>query len=174
MTRFYSGVGSRETPHDILELMTRLAQHLAELRWVLRSGHATGADQAFEAGADHRAEVYLPWPGFEANVKMKARLVMSSPSHDAIDIAAENHPTWYSLSRGAKQLHSRNVHQVLGPYLDKPSDVLFCWTPRAEGGGGTGQAIRIAQSFRVPIWDLGDPSVRARIERKLAEQGEQD
>lgn len=168
MTRFYSGVGSRQTPPDVRELMTQLAKYLAERRWTLRSGHAEGADQAFEQGAGHRAEIYLPWPGFEQKVKISARLVMSSPSQQAIEIAEQHHPNWYTLKRGAKQLHARNVHQVLGPYLNSPSGMVFCWTPRAEGGGGTGQALRLAQAYEIPVWDLADPAVRGRVEQKLA------
>lgn len=66
--RAYTGVGSRETPEPALALIERVAKKLAADRWTLRSGHAPGADQAFERGAAHRAEIYLPWPDFESDV----------------------------------------------------------------------------------------------------------
>jgi hypothetical protein len=33
----------------------------------------------------------------------------------------------------------------------------LCWTKGAAGGGGTGQAIRIARSRDIPVFDLADP-----------------
>lgn len=68
---------------------------------------------------------------------------------------------------------ARNVHQVLGPKpKDAPSLVEFvvCWTrDGAERGldtsivtGGTGMAIRLADSRRVPIYNL---AVRGSLER---------
>jgi predicted Rossmann fold nucleotide-binding protein DprA/Smf involved in DNA uptake len=45
----YAGIGSRQTPPDVLRRMTRYAQRLQELGWVLRSGGAAGADTTFQA-----------------------------------------------------------------------------------------------------------------------------
>jgi predicted Rossmann fold nucleotide-binding protein DprA/Smf involved in DNA uptake len=42
--KFYAGIGSRETPPDILEWMTSLAANLETMNYVLRSGGAQGAD----------------------------------------------------------------------------------------------------------------------------------
>lgn len=46
----YTGIGSRETPYEIQDLMKRIAFKLAENGWLLRSGGAEGADTAFENG----------------------------------------------------------------------------------------------------------------------------
>lgn len=48
--KYYSGVDSRKTPPNILDLMTKVAQKLAGQGWVLPSGGADGADSAFETG----------------------------------------------------------------------------------------------------------------------------
>ena len=50
MTKYFAGIGSRETPQDILKLMTKSAYRLEQLGYVLRSGGARGADKAFELG----------------------------------------------------------------------------------------------------------------------------
>ena len=47
---YYAGVGSRETPLHICELMTQIAKKLSSLGWVCRSGGAEGADLAFMRG----------------------------------------------------------------------------------------------------------------------------
>ena len=47
----YAGIGSRETPPTVLDLMGRFASQLSIQGWVLRTGMAGGADQAFYRGA---------------------------------------------------------------------------------------------------------------------------
>ena len=46
--KYYTGIGSRETPKDIMQLMSKLAYKLASEGYILRSGAAQGADTAFE------------------------------------------------------------------------------------------------------------------------------
>lgn len=165
--RAYAGVGSRKAPRPVLKFMTQLAEQLAERRWTLRTGHAPGADQAFERGAQHRAEVYLPWPRFEPQVPITARTIVDSPIGEAHDVAAEHHPHWEHLSRGERMLHARNAHVVLGLYLNEPVAFLICWTEQATGAGGTGQAIRIAKALDIPVYDIADEGARERVARSL-------
>ena len=63
---FYTGIGSRKTPKTILKLFTEVAIYLSKQGYILRSGGAKGADQAFERGAAKK-EIYLPWRNFENN-----------------------------------------------------------------------------------------------------------
>jgi hypothetical protein len=155
--RFYTGVGSRMTPAAWLVWMTQWALVWQVKGWTLRSGHAPGADYAFECGAGTDAEIYLPWPSFERNVGISARTVKARPSDRAWEIAREHHPHWERLSKGARLLHARNSHEVLGADCESPSAMLVCWTPAGHGGGGTGQAIRVARAYGVPVFDLGKP-----------------
>jgi hypothetical protein len=68
------------------------------------------------------------------------------------------HPAWDILSQGAQKLHARNVHQILGPDLSRPTPVEFvlCWTPDAQVVGGTATAIRLAQDRNIPVYNLAD------------------
>lgn len=159
----YAGVGSRRTPPDVLELMEYAADALRARGYILRSGHATGADQAFEAGASDDAEVYLPWPSFEPDVPIQANLILDRPTDAAIRLAATFHPNWSNLNRGARALHARNCHQVLGAGLDDPASFVICWTPNAELVGGTAQALRIAAAYNVPAFNLADPEHLRRV-----------
>lgn len=170
--RPYTGVGSRETPADVLDLMRRVALHLYTDEWTLRSGAAPGADSAFEQGAtpfeDYtRTEIFLPWEGFE--LRQPHMVALERPKAEAYRIAARYHPAWATLKEGAKSLHARNVHQVLGadPGAPQPSKFVICWTENGQGGGGTGQALRIARAYRVPIFDLALDEARTRVERFL-------
>ena len=178
MTKYYTGIGSRETPEPILALMQSAAYHLAGDGWILRSGCAPGADSAFEYGAwsAHqidtaivpRPELYLPWPKFEG--RADEAVTRTEPQQEAYVLAAQFHPAWDRLTPGAKSLHARNVHQVLGPNVRQPvlSTFVVCWTRDGEGQGGTGQALRIARHYDVPVFDLAKTCDRERIERMLS------
>ena len=148
---FYAGVGSRETPANVRALMRELAYDLGELGYTLRSGAAEGADSAFEQGLakHHGREIWLPWKGFAGHPSALR------PSADALQLASTFHPAWERCSQGAKKLHARNMHQVLGADLATPVDFVACWTKGASGAGGTGQAIRLARSRGIEVFDFG-------------------
>ena len=150
---YYAGIGSRETPKYVLEYFNRLGSWMALGNFVLRSGHADGADKAFEYGCDcvaGRKEIYLPWRGFNGS---NSSYILSS--QEAYDVAKQYHPYWSNLSDAAKKLQARNSHQILGHNLRTPSDLVICWTKDGLGQGGTGQAIRIAKDCDIPVIDAG-------------------
>lgn len=164
--RYYAGIGSRETPPEVLELMTSVARALQAAGWRLRSGGADGADSAFAQGAGPDADIYLPWPGFN-NVN-DGIACGDVPWMRAI--AETFHPAWGSCKRGARALHTRNVAQVLGHVIDGPrSEMVICWTRNGSGQGGTGQAIRIARHYGVPVFDLAIPADRDLLLTNLEE-----
>lgn len=155
MTRYYAGIGSRETPEAVQRFMSQVAMRLAHAGYTLRSGGAEGADTAFEQGCDDALgakEIYLPWKGFNGN---PSPLYTQADTAQMQIIAMQHHPAWSKLSHAAKLLHARNVCQVLGADGNTPSEFVVCWTPRGSGSGGTGQAIRIAGRAGVPVYDLG-------------------
>lgn len=172
MAGFYTGVGSRSTPIDILDLMTRIAIRLDADGYWLRSGNAEGADQAFATGhaLTGNMEIYLPWRTFNRDHPSlhHARYVYERPTRQAFNIARRYHPAWERLAPGGQDLHARNVHQVLGIDCDRPARFLICWTPNADGSGGTGQALRIARAYHVPTFDLGNPDTLTRLQRYVA------
>lgn len=161
--RYYTGVGSRQTPPDILEFMTQEAELLRSLGFRLRSGHAPGADQAFERGAGPDADIFLPWMSFEKQMPIRGTAYYS-PSAEAHSIAALHYPVpWTNVKQSVQKLMARNVHQVLGYQLNEPSDFLMCWTPGGKGEGGTGQAIRVAKAYGIRVYDLGHPGTLKMI-----------
>jgi hypothetical protein len=155
--KIYTGIGSRETPFNTLNLMVRIGATLAGDGWTLRSGHAPGADQAFEDGAKLRngkMEIYLPWRSFEG-ADSSPEFVLTQDYHpEATEIAMKFHPAWHRCSQGAKKLHQRNVYQIVGKELDTPTDLVICWTKDGARKGGTGQALRMAEHLQIPIFDL--------------------
>lgn len=162
---YYAGIGARRTPPEILELMEQLGYWLAEDDCVLRSGHAPGADQAFERGCGQAfgaAEIYLPWDSFERNVAIASSAeVVRFPSKGAFHLAEKFHPSWSQLSGGGRSLMARNCHQILGHDLQTPARFVLAWTPGAAMTGGTGQALRLAMAHDIRVFNLAVPAVES-------------
>lgn len=183
-SRFYTGVGSRETPTVVLDLMREMARIFAGKGLTLRSGAADGADQAFELGwldwyvkqtpwpgpGEQRAELYLPWNGFNKHddygcFSANMSLAILRKVSEAQEIAKSLHPAWDAvkkdgtpvLSQAAKKLHTRNVYQVLGQTLDEPSRFLVGYAKLDKQGnpkGGTATAMKLAERYGVTVYNL--------------------
>lgn len=190
----YAGIGSRQTPKDVLDDMTRIASALERRGFTLRSGFAAGADTAFELGTtkDALREIFAPWTGFGANPHSKwdqprwaqiraheassgrrfqpaAPILLTGTTQSlAANIAAKYHPSWARLSDAARKLHSRNIAQLLGPRLQHPARFVICWTPDGGASGGTGQAIRAAQDHAIPVLNLYDTALRQAVLHALS------
>ena len=152
----YSGIGSRETPNNILELMFNIGAVLADKGFTLRSGGALGADKAFLDGClrnQGKKEIYLPWDGYN-NYGGNDDGFFYGSSNKAMQVASAIHPAWDKCSQGVKKLHARNIHIIGGVDLDTNSDFIVCWTPRGQFIGGTGQALRLANELEIPIFNL--------------------
>lgn len=154
MTRFkYAGIGPRLTPIDICEVMYHAAVRLNQMGWTLRSGHAEGADQAWEAGhLTTQREIYLPWPGF--NRGNGVGMFVSPDSEELRRVASEVHPAWSRISVGAQKLMMRNVAIMLGPQLNDHVKFATYWSADRKVQGGTGNALRLASLYGIPSFNI--------------------
>ncbi len=160
--KYYSGIGSRETPTEIQHCMVDAASILAIKGYTLRSGGAQGADLAFEHGCGGGPkEIFIPWERFQAS-----NSPLFPPTPEAIKLSKSVHPVYNKLTPNAKLLIARNMHQILGQDLDTPVDFVICYT---EDGceceedysiktGGTGSAIVLASRNNIPIYNLANDS----------------
>lgn len=171
MTIKYAGIGSRETPPDILAFMKMMGSILGTKGYVLRTGGAQGADTAFLEGAifgGGEYELFVPWRGFHKDPSG----IVCGDDPQLQTIASQFHPAWPSLTRGPRALHTRNVAQVLGRNTRDHSSFVLCWTKGGLGQGGTGQAIRIAKKHNIPVLDLGKPETLTALQELLREIGD--
>ena len=153
VARSFAGIGSRQTPPEVLSLMEVIALRLTTVYgYTLRSGGANGADSVFAAGAKAK-EIYLLWPGYNG-LKQADGVVLVKPILEAYKIAQQFHPVWNRLSPGVQALHARNVHVLLGRDLSLPVDFVVAWTPGGEEVGGTGHALRVARHYNIPVFNL--------------------
>ena len=160
-----TGIGSRETPQDILNLMTQIGRKFARAGWTLRSGGANGADSAFEKGfkeAGGKIEIYLPWKKFNKHTSK-----LHDPPPEAFELAAKLHPAWSACSQGAKRLHARNCQQILGQNLDSPTDLVICWTKAGGLTGGTATAIKLAKQYGIRVINLFEINWTSDLEQEL-------
>lgn len=141
-------------PLSVCETMVHAAREMDKLGWIVRSGHAQGADQAWELGHHlARREIYLPWNGF--NDGYGPGVFVSPPSPALAAVAALVHPRWDYLKDGAKKLMMRNVSIILGHNLNDPVKFVAYWSPDRKVQGGTGNAIKLAQSYNIPTFNIG-------------------
>lgn len=188
MNNTYTGIGSRATPKEIISVMEDAGYRLARMGWVLRSGKAAGADAAFQTGVQRyrddggnaQAEIYIPWkkfttPGLNDDWDMNLDYIdFMFPENKAKrdKIVSEIHPYAENLSQGAFKLHSRNVHQVLGPDLhkQKPSSFLLYYAEEDAKGnpkGGTATAVKLAKDYGVRCLNLKSEESQQKLENFL-------
>lgn len=172
----FTGVGSRKL--DALgELFCKSASRpLVDLGYVLSTGDATeGCDRVFwECFPNNQRFRFGPFG------KAKRPNTIVIPDHTAAYkkanyFASLLHPAYRFLPQWMKELHLRNVFQVLGSDLGNPTEFLLCWTPdgaentkaTSKKTGGTGTAIRCADKFGVPVFNLQRADAITRLEQYL-------
>ena len=102
---------------------------------------------------DGKKEIYLPYRYFRRHPSDLYEM-----TKEARAIAREHHPNWGILSNTGWDFMTRNVYQVLGYDLKTPSLFIVCWTPGGKVVGGTGQALRIAKTYKIPVLNFGNMS----------------
>lgn len=152
-----TGIGSRKTPPEVLEEMRKVGQWCREQGHTLRSGHAEGADQAFEEGAQERCIAYTPWEGFEEDFKSKAVIFpvqdLEPPARKKAKRTLRLHPSsknkHQNLGGAFNNIMIRNALQVMGEDMKTPSDAVVYWALASAL-----QAVRVALHFHVPLVDM--------------------
>lgn len=170
-------IGSRETPQLELDFIEEMAEKFALNSWILRSGAAKGADKAGEDGFDKvqgEKEIYLPWKGF-----MSSSSTLISPEfsnwQNAVSLMLFLHPNPKAAKakETVMKLLARDIYQILGKDLNKPSDLVLCYTPNGELKGGTALALRVCQWYKeetdneIPIINIGSLGIEKARESLL-------
>jgi hypothetical protein len=157
---WFAGVGSRETPEEILALMRLISQALYARGYALSSGDAEGADTAFYEGAVlsphfHQlgARIYLAWNGVRNRYHDPKNYFFDASKfptwESANSIALEARGSWEGLGRGGIAMHTRNVFQIMGACLTEPVSSIVYWgipvgkTEKVRGGTNTALQLAI-------------------------------
>ena len=186
----YTGVGSRETPKDILILMRRIGYIMAMKGVALRTGEAAGADHAFYKGVvdandihgvKFKNEVFVAGSPKEyhyvndiVNI-FSSDLMSTAPIQGFRETAVRIRGSWDNLSYFGVMRHIRNVAQVLGVDGNSPSRGMICWakpvnppkmtdTQMRYVEGGTNTAYCTAILHNIPVYNLHELEHRVYFE----------
>jgi hypothetical protein len=109
--------------------------------------------------AEGLLNVFLPWVGYNATIiPHGARITVFSPRDhkEWAESVLRFHPAADRLTRGAFALHARNYGIV------RPTRLVVAF-PDEKGRGGTGQGIRIAKYFRIPLMQFNKSSAMPSV-----------
>lgn len=173
----FTGVGSRRLDHDGELACIDIGRYLTDAGYILYTGDAPkGCDVVFWDSAHPRRRVRFGPPTRKRPNPDTIYVQPGTTSYRLAEhIAGHTHPAWRWLKPEHRELHIRNAFQVLGSNLATPTEFLICWTPDAverkdktsKKTGGTGTAIRIADSFGIPVFNLASPTAIDRLENYL-------
>lgn len=183
--KFYTGIGSRDTPDEYLDIMTNLAHQLDKQNWILRSGGSWGADEAFQKGTNDFSNIFIPTKNFRKGEGIKGFFIDDTELiRNAMYIVSKYnlHEHWDHLinSKGgltSLRLHTRNVFQILGKDLRSPSKFVVCYTKDkackleqiTEKTGGSRTAMRLACHFNINLFNIAIPEHKLRITNWIEE-----
>jgi hypothetical protein len=165
--RIFTGIGSRETCEKILLAMERVSTDLAADNFIGRSGKAVGPDQATQAGfefcrslgIDCIFEAYLPNLSFNKHFGSEDWNIVVTDTEirsKAMAYAASVHPAYNKMIPDHRELHIRNVYQILGKDLQTRSKFVLFSAPETHGvvSGGTATAVHLARKFDIPTFNF--------------------
>lgn len=161
----YTGIGSRETPMDVLLLMVRLGRTLTDHGRQLWSGDAIGADYAFYVGArlsprfaEIGARIFIPDDGYQnryhnPELGFYNAKRFTDTYEAAQQIAYEARGGFWGLGDKGMALMTRNPFQILSETLQRRTGALYYWgIPQGKTEkvkGGTNCALQVAIRYGV-------------------------
>ncbi len=156
--KYYAGIGSRETPRDVLDQMKALAFDIASKEsFILRSGGARGADTAFQSGAeatktDDVAEIFR-WQ--DAVEDYPSRVMAQQVINLLNSENGESLPALSAMRPRVAGLLARNMMIMAGKNVSLNVAFVVAWTPNGEMTGGTRYALKFAEMFGIPVYNYG-------------------
>lgn len=166
----FTGVGSRKLSALGEDRITDILPYLRKRNYLLCTGDAyEGGDVAFW-GHYEGAKIRFG-PLNRENPKKDVQIIdPEQPQyHIARKLAASLHPAWRWLNEPTRELHTRNVFQVMGARITRPSEFLVCWTPdgaeteTTKKTGGTAMAIKVANYYGIPVFNLRNDDALERL-----------
>lgn len=197
-TMTYAGIGSRETPAEVLEEMQKIAEKLESSGYKLQTGYKKrkgsiveeeGADKAFSSGVKKPANKELFGPDMVNETAMRVAYEVHSNLDNMgnyvynkwVDKLSKNNEKAVAeakareFAEGAKALQARNTFQVFGRNLDTPVDFVLFYAEEKEGDlrpkGGTGQAVEMARRKGIPTINMKNSNWRKELDKVLEMTG---
>lgn len=141
----FAGIGNRDLPVGVYSLLSALGTVYATQGYVLRSGGARGADNAFQEG-------------YEAAVGRTGKIFLPRRDHTTVpkwqhQLIRVFHPNPDALRHVPYCLMARNCEIILGKDGNDPVEFVACWAV-SEHSGGSAFGIRLARWAGIPVVNL--------------------
>lgn len=184
----FAGIGTSRTTEKECRQLSLISLCMVLSGHRVLSGCAHCSDHAFEFGAKVAYDFihsrddsdlpkdytkvftgFLPWQGF--NLRPNTSEYPKLDLTNALHLTAKYHPVFDKLTDPIKRLMARNAMQVLGQELNSKVSCIICSTSDGANAankissktGGTGQALRIAHDYGVPIYNNQNPEDKTRL-----------
>jgi len=156
-------IGSRQISEEQRVLFVNIGKFIVSGGDFISSGNAEGSDQMFASGGNsikpENVIIYLPWKTYETYHLNLNNKICYEPKKEWFELTAPFHGGWNNLSQGAKRLMARNYG-----IIHRADKVIALLNHKKQGGGGTGQGWRIAESLNIPRLDLNNKSFDEVVE----------
>lgn len=145
-------VGTRNPTPEAARVCRDICAALRDMGHHLITGNADGIDSiardTWNALAPGRVTLVLPWYNYNRRyIHKDNHVIVYTPQHKSwTDSVKLYHPAPEKLTQGVYKLHARNYGII------EPADIVIAFPSDKPGGGGTGQAIRIAQGLKKTLF----------------------
>lgn len=159
--KYYTGTGDSELTEEAVYKIMDYAARLSSLGYILRTGGEDGADKVF-AMASCNTETILPWAGFNGEDGVVYKKTVGSIKSI---IYTGKKPAY--LGQGLLKRIERVYSEISGVENEPSSEFLVCWTEMPKGVTCGVQAVKVARSLSIPVYNLNDPDDEARLDELL-------
>lgn len=171
----YVATGPRDTPPPIVEKIVSIVKELETRGYTLRNAGREPVEDLFEKSVT-RKEVHLPWRGF---LDKDSKFTFAPEA--AKVLAARYYPGYEGLKPAIQAFLAADVRMIMGKELRSPALFLITWSEdgaessqeRTAKTGTVAQAIAVASTLRIPIFNFGKPSAEERFRLYLGNANEQ-
>ena len=169
----YSGIGHRNTPENVRNMMTNIGSQLAQMGFILRSGNAIGADQAWEEQVTRKMkEIFI----VERKYSCPFGIIADVTQEQWDFVVSHYHGGMRAFSKQSayvQYLFLRNLNILCGKDLDDKVDFVAYWHEGEHCNGGTGHTISMAKTLEIPcfnIWSEKDQQAMDEFVTQLVEK----
>lgn len=155
-------IGTREPLFEYHDLMVRIGKAFSDKGYIARSGGAIGSDSLFLKEYDPSLTIVYRNDDREGCINVKNH----NNYYEFELLASRVNTHWEFMPVNHKELHARNIPQIMGLNLNTYSDlVIFCANENYRGqvSGGTATAVKTARRLNIPTINIMNKVQRKKL-----------
>lgn len=162
-------IGSRRITEKQFDYLVKVGEAFARRGWVVRTGCADGADHAGMTGTRNvnpdLLHLFLPWSTYNKGYQEETDTVTIYDEKQHQEWAKSVsifHPAPDKLKQGAFKLMARNYGIIMH---GTPVDVVVAFPISDTDVGGTGQGMRLAKEYEIPLYTVCNRADRLALKQ---------